>query len=161
MSSTPEAKAAAKVRHWSFYDQITGLFTGQRGGGDLAWLQANTPAGCAAIEGEHGHQCARVNLTTGEVEVWQAPAPPADDFTTWAWDEASGSWEPRATALARARMARGVRTRLLAASDWVVARAAETGHPIPPEWAAYRQALRDITEQPGFPIEITWPAEPA
>ena len=28
------------------------------------------------------------------------------------------------------------------------------------EWAAYRQALRDITTQPGFPYEITWPTIP-
>ena len=27
-------------------------------------------------------------------------------------------------------------------------------------WAAYRQALRDITAQPGFPWTITWPAQP-
>lgn len=27
-------------------------------------------------------------------------------------------------------------------------------------WAAYRQALRDITSQPGFPTNIEWPVEP-
>jgi hypothetical protein len=26
-------------------------------------------------------------------------------------------------------------------------------------WAAYRQALRDITSQPGFPWGVQWPAE--
>lgn len=28
-------------------------------------------------------------------------------------------------------------------------------------WAAYRQALRDVTDQPGFPVAIDWPKEPA
>ena len=28
------------------------------------------------------------------------------------------------------------------------------------EWAAYRQALRDITDQAGFPTDITWPTKP-
>jgi len=28
------------------------------------------------------------------------------------------------------------------------------------EMAAYRQALRDITSQEGFPNEVTWPTEP-
>ena len=28
-------------------------------------------------------------------------------------------------------------------------------------WAAYRQALRDVPQQVGFPWEITWPTEPA
>ena len=27
-------------------------------------------------------------------------------------------------------------------------------------WATYRQSLRDITSQPGFPWEITWPTSP-
>lgn len=28
------------------------------------------------------------------------------------------------------------------------------------EQTAYRQALRDITDQAGFPAEITWPTKP-
>lgn len=27
-------------------------------------------------------------------------------------------------------------------------------------WVTYRQALRDITTQPGFPFNITWPTQP-
>jgi hypothetical protein len=29
------------------------------------------------------------------------------------------------------------------------------------EWAAYRRALLDITEQSGFPHDVAWPAAPA
>jgi hypothetical protein len=33
--------------------------------------------------------------------------------------------------------------------------------PIPKAaWATYRQALRDITKQPGFPFTIEWPTSP-
>lgn len=28
-------------------------------------------------------------------------------------------------------------------------------------WTAYRQALRDVPAQPGFPWEVTWPEQPA
>lgn len=28
------------------------------------------------------------------------------------------------------------------------------------EWAAYRQALRDLPAQPGFPFHVTWPKAP-
>lgn len=28
------------------------------------------------------------------------------------------------------------------------------------EWSIYRQQLRDITEQPGFPDDIVWPEQP-
>lgn len=29
--------------------------------------------------------------------------------------------------------------------------------PLTPEWSTYRQALRDITGQDGFPYQVTWP----
>jgi len=28
------------------------------------------------------------------------------------------------------------------------------------EWTAYRQALRDIPSQAGFPVSVTWPTKP-
>ncbi|MGG4054103.1 phage tail assembly chaperone [Delftia tsuruhatensis] len=39
-------------------------------------------------------------------------------------------------------------------------RAQETGEPMPAPWLAYRQALRDITDQPD-PLAIVWPTAPA
>ena len=56
--------------------------------------------------------------------------------------------------------ARNQRDRLLAESDWVTIRATDTGDPVPTEWQTYRQALRDITEQTGFPENIDWPEKP-
>ena len=37
------------------------------------------------------------------------------------------------------------RDRLLSETDWVTAKAMETEEPIPAEWKAYRQALRDLS----------------
>ena len=59
----------------------------------------------------------------------------------------------------QAAVVRTDRARRLAATDW-------TQLPDVPEatrdaWAGYRQRLRDVTEQPGFPAEVTWPAPPA
>ena len=42
----------------------------------------------------------------------------------------------------------------LAATDWVAIRAQETNTPIPANYAVYRQALRDITSQSGFPWDV-------
>ena len=52
---------------------------------------------------------------------------------------------------------RSQRNALLQQSDWTqVANA-----PVDTQaWATYRQALRDITEQPGFPDNVQWPAIP-
>jgi len=51
------------------------------------------------------------------------------------------------------------RAQLLADSDWIVTKATEAGQLVPPEWVAYRQALRDITLQ-SDPWAIVWPVAP-
>jgi len=48
----------------------------------------------------------------------------------------------------------------LAACDWVAIRSAETATTMPTEWVAYRQALRNITLQPSFPVRVVWPTKP-
>ena len=45
-------------------------------------------------------------------------------------------------------------------TDWIVARASETGVAVTDEWKTYRQALRDITTQ-SDPDNVTWPTEPS
>lgn len=57
--------------------------------------------------------------------------------------------------------ARAQRDYLLTTSDWVVLRAYERGEAVPEAWAAYRQALRDVTAQEGFPDSVNWPEAPA
>ena len=57
----------------------------------------------------------------------------------------------------QATAVRADRTKRLADSDWTqLSDAPVTGT----AWATYRQALRDITSQAGFPWTITWPDAP-
>ena len=44
----------------------------------------------------------------------------------------------------------------LSATDW----RASSDLTMSTEWATYRQALRDITTQEGFPNSVVWPTEP-
>ena len=47
------------------------------------------------------------------------------------------------------------RNQLLSNCDWTQLPDA----PVPPApWATYRQELRDVTAQPGFPWEVVWPS---
>lgn len=55
---------------------------------------------------------------------------------------------------------RAERDEKLAKTDWRVISVLESGQPQDFLWAAYRQALRDITTQKGFPWEVQWPAQP-
>jgi len=62
-----------------------------------------------------------------------------------------------------AEQATSVRTQRdekLKESDWMVVKSLETQSVFSPEWATYRQALRDVTAQSGFPWEVQWPEQP-
>ena len=59
-----------------------------------------------------------------------------------------------------AQTVRHDRDRLLEASDWIVSRSYERQQPVPEAWATYREALRDIPEQSGFPYTVQWPQTP-
>jgi len=60
----------------------------------------------------------------------------------------------------QAKSVRSTRDSKLAESDWRVIKAAETETTLDAAWATYRQALRDVTAQSGFPWTITWPDAP-
>jgi len=60
---------------------------------------------------------------------------------------------------------RAERNRRLAETDWIAARAYERDEPVPEAWAAYRQALRDLsaqlTDEQVLSGNIPWPEKPA
>ena len=90
----------------------------------------------------------------------QKPKRPNNPWTEYDYEahEWRDSRPPHEQSAALAAEAVAMRNGLLTASDWVVL-------PYSPiknleAWLVYRQALRDITEQPGFPENITWPTKP-
>ena len=65
----------------------------------------------------------------------------------------------------QAKNVRAERDRKLAECDWVTLKAVDAsndnlGIQLPQVWMTYRQALRDITAQDGFPWNVTWPEQP-
>ena len=56
----------------------------------------------------------------------------------------------------KAEKERAKRNKLLADTDW----RASSDLTLSTEWATYRQALRDVPAQAGFPNTITWPTKP-
>ena len=55
---------------------------------------------------------------------------------------------------------RAARDLLLSESDWTQVVDSALTDEKKTEWAVYRQALRDVPSQDGFPRDITWPDEP-
>lgn len=110
-------------------------------------------------------------LASYDVYPYTRPAP--GEYDTLAWklvdgdftQDADGQWSlPYVLeALPLDRAQRNIRNRrdgLLAQTDWIVVMHTEKGTSVPTEWAVYRQALRDITAQEGFPFNVVWPTQP-
>jgi hypothetical protein len=53
------------------------------------------------------------------------------------------------------------RNKLLYESDWTQIPNNPLTQEVQQEWAVYRQALRDITTQSGYPKDVIWPTPPA
>ena len=56
-----------------------------------------------------------------------------------------------------AKEVREQRNKLLAESDWTQLPYSPADHEV---WATYRQELRDVNAQEGFPWDVTWPEVP-
>ena len=98
-----------------------------------------------------------------EAEVISQGTPVLKDGKwTQVWTKSDLSDEVKAAnAAAKVAAARNNRDMLLTNTDWRVSLATEAGTTLSDEWKAYRQALRDVPAQSGFPDNITWPTEPS
>jgi hypothetical protein len=74
---------------------------------------------------------------------------------TWSITAASSSEIEQRTADLIQNL-KGQRDQYLSETDWM----ALSDNTLTSEWASYRQALRDITSQGGFPFSVTWPTKP-
>jgi hypothetical protein len=60
----------------------------------------------------------------------------------------------------KATEVRAKRDELIAETDWIVIKSLELGQSVPSAFEVYRQALRDVPAQSGFPFNVTWPVKP-
>jgi len=85
------------------------------------------------------------NITTGDGAVFDD----AEDMSNWPNFQS----DPVA---ASATQVRAQRNALLSGSDHMA-----LADRITDAWRTYRQALRDVPAQSGFPTNVTWPTEPS
>lgn len=71
------------------------------------------------------------------------------------WDAMEAQYASEADTR-EAEKVRQERNQLLQQTDWM----ANSDVTMSDEWRTYRQALRDITAQVGFPNDVIWPTEP-
>jgi hypothetical protein len=66
--------------------------------------------------------------------------------------------DPQIVSATRAAYERKVRDTLLKETDWT--QSVDISGDVKALWAPYRQALRDVPTQSGFPFNIAWPTPP-
>jgi hypothetical protein len=76
-----------------------------------------------------------------------------EEYAVWQSGESERTVE-------QAQSVRAERDKKLSECDWRVIKSLENNQPQDFQWAAYRQALRDVPSQAGFPWTITWPQPP-
>ena len=95
-------------------------------------------------------------IVTNEGMLQLIPLPPTPAST---WD--GRQWvTPEVAYEAAVAEAQATREAMFAPTSWYVERFVETGAPIPPDVSAFRQKLRAITSQAGYPFAIDWPDPP-
>jgi hypothetical protein len=141
------------------------------------------------VKVENGQVVSRPNKLPAEVQTWGAEREalinsgwyPIESVKPQTFNDATEKWdsesfdiesdkviwtlvkrnktaeELKAEADEKAELWRIERNARLAESDWTQVADAPVDKAA---WATYRQALRDITEQDGFPVNVEFPAEP-
>ena len=92
-----------------------------------------------------------VNVSTGKIV--QIPYTTEEQAE---YDTKKAAWDAGANDR-KAAQVRAERNAKLAATDWTQITDSTADKAA---WATYRQALRDVTAQAGFPWTITWPDAP-
>ena len=95
------------------------------------------------------HKMTRYNAT----ENGLIPFTPEEEL---AWDVNQAAWAASANDR-KAVEVRGERNAKLAATDWT--QGADTPQATKDKYVPYRQALRDVPTQSGFPNAVVWPTQ--
>ena len=99
-----------------------------------------------------------IEVEAGNVPDWCVDWPELHGLAGIGWTITdSGEFMPPDFIKEAATIVRKQRDQLLTDSDWTQMPDAPVDQAA---WATYRQALRDIPQQAGFPTDITWPTKP-
>lgn len=100
----------------------------------------------------------KIRCAGGVFVVTDKPALPPKPWLLF--DGAKGEWVDARSEAQRWEAVRVERQKLLMATDWTTLPDVPMSQELRDQWTAYRQALRDVTDQPD-PLNITWPVPPS
>lgn len=153
---------------YTFYNKITGeiILTGRLSQESVNKRLERDP-NLGVILGNFSNSTHYINTNTGEIQEYtdeqklnksKTPTP----FFFGKWSNEIMSWIPDTDTTALEASIKAERNRLLTESDWTDTLSAKNrlGEELYNSWQTYRQQLRDITSQPGYPQQVVWPQAP-
>jgi hypothetical protein len=138
--------------HYAYYNN-TGRYV-QTGTAVSEVSEYDIPGGCYVYYGQVDISSQYHNLAT-DSPADKGPAPGEG----YEFDYTTKTWKPNVAYLFHTVKDR--RNQLLTESDWTQLPRSPLTTEQQDAWAAYRQELRDIPQQAGFPLTVVWPTPPA
>lgn len=137
--------------NFTIYNTTTGEIIQSGQCPDSDYLLQQVPENCLIIDlpSDPSNQYIQNN------QVFDKPSKP-NDFSVF--DYSLKQWVPNSD-LAE-NYVKTNRNRLLYQSDWTQLPNSPLTTEKQQEWAVYRQQLRDITSQSGYPFNVVWPTQP-
>jgi hypothetical protein len=130
--------------------------------GKILRVSSQPPTGVLADEPESLEFDGNIDLTNSYVKNGTVVALPPNLDPNLTFNYKTLVWEDKRTTFEKENSAVTKRAYLLADSDWTdtLSAKARLGDELYNQWQTYRQALRDITDQPEYPNNIVWPVAP-
>jgi hypothetical protein len=117
---------------------------------DIDFLDQNID-GCSIIEGQ-------ANQLTQYIEDGKIKNMPSKPSQNYIFNYETKQWQEDFSELITKIAIQ--RNTLLVKSDWTQLPNNPLTTEKQQEWAVYRQQLRDIPQQPGYPSDVVWPQQP-
>lgn len=142
------------MMHYAYYTSVGQYISAGATDSVEEITASDIPAGCSVYYGLINPSTQYHDITTGKPK-YKGEAPQEDGYV---FDYATKSWHPDISYLDF--KIKAIRNQKLADSDWTQIPNGPLTEQQQQGWAEYRQALRDITTQEGYPFNVIWPTKP-
>jgi hypothetical protein len=155
------------IKKFTIYNKLTGEITGLIAASEfLVSMRVQRDPNLEFIEGEFSPEI--YYFKNNQLEEYteeqktKKQIPPAPLFIG-TWSNETMEWMPIQDITTLSQGIVLERNKLLSDTDWTDTLSAKSrlGEDLYNQWQIYRQQLRDITNQPNYPYQVTWPNAPS
>ena len=142
------------MKHYACYDSLGRYVVVGVSEGDL--IPDDVPDACSVYYGVV-NVVTQYHNTATDIPTEKGAPPTPDGYT---FNYTTKTWEPNTAYMVY--KVKVIRDQKLLDSDWTdtASAPARLGQTLYAQWQTYRQDLRNIPEQSGYPLNVVWPTPP-